>query len=1476
MMLRHRQSRLSRRSGSALSCCCLEVLESRLLLAAAFSPRSPQEVDPVRINAAADAGAAFAVRLRSSENTDAQIASLARDLNSEYWKPTAGGSPWVALTTPAGQSPGDFYKIVQTDSRVDSVVPIQSVRIAADPNLFLPDDTRFASMYALHNTGQTGGVVDADIDAPEGWDVFRGSTAVTIADIDTGVDYEHIDLYKNIWINAGEIPSSRMANLLDSDSDGKITFWDLNEPVNQGIGKVTDANGDGRISGSDLLAPMIVDIGGLDTGLGGWANGISENGDSFIDDLIGWNFVANTNNPMDNHGHGTHTSGTFGAMGSNSVGVVGINQKTQIMALKFIAANGSGTDLAGALAIDYSAALGAKVSSNSWGSGGFSSLLYDAINAANSVGQIFVAAAGNNGRSTDAAPFYPANFSLPNVISVAATDSRDLLASFSNYGVTTVDLAAPGVSILSTTRNNNYGSMSGTSMATPHVAGAIAAILAQNPGWTPAQAMSRLYATVDPLASLSGKVATGGRLNLGRALDRSVADQPGSGIDLKMLSATVDGGAELHLTYEVIGADVAEFELGLYRSADAIAGADHITSSIRITSPADRTVGVHIMTLTLGSGAGQVAMPGIGASETDTAYQLFAVVDRLKEISEDDLDALSEDNTALITGVYHTAGGDVFVLGTSGNDIITVTAAQTDLIVNFNGTSVTYTAAEVAVIRVRGGAGDDNLSGSVAKVMRLWGDKGDDTLQGGVGSDYLYGGAGSDLWIIQGTSLNDTIGIVTETSAVLRATRSSEIDRFAFDSSDQVVVFGGAGNDKLSASITIPVTLSGEAGNDTLTGGSGNDTLLGGLGDDILNGKLGGDLIIGGGGNDLLTIDGTTAADFISAQWDGVNTQLIVQRRASVAGAVIEADHALGISRVSILSGNADDLIDLSALDAASLASAGILNTSLDGEAGNDTVIGTEGVDTIKGGTGNDILQGRGGNDSLDGGVGNDTIDGGVGNDVLFAGGGVDLLFGNEGNDTLNFLTTQVAGTTFDGGSGIDTLVTPKAANNWSLTGANVGTINGLGFSQVENLTGSSLSDVLQMQPGGSLSGQFNGSTGSNTLDYTAFDQATNVNLVTRVATNLASFLTVTNFIAAASTSDMIVGPNSTNTWILNGLNVGTVGTVSFSGFENLTGGTSNDTFRLSAGASITGMVSGAGGTGDTLDYSLYGASATINLQLLTATGIGGFNGIESVIGSALADTLVGSDSNTLWLIQGAAAGKSGSFSYAAIEELIGGAGEDTFQFSNGISFSGSVDGGGAANLLDYSLYTTAVVVDLATGTGTGINGGLTAISNVYGGSAFDHLTGNAMSNVLFGNGGDDVLDGGDGDDVLVGGTGIDVLTDPSGRNILIGGAGSDTLDGGSDEDILIGGTTSHDANLTSLLLLLSEWRRTDLAYLDRISHLNGTTAGGTNTAVYLRSTTVFNDSTSDTLVGGAMLDWFWANSPLDILPDITLDERTN
>ena len=132
------------------------------------------------------------------------------------------------------------------------------------------------------------------IKAPAAWDVTTGSTRVTVADIDTGIDYNHPDLYKNIWINQGEIPASRRANLIDLDGDGRITFYDLNDTVNQGVGKITDINANGRIDGGDILAPMQKGSGGFDTGLGGWADGVSQDDATYMDDLIGWNFVNNT------------------------------------------------------------------------------------------------------------------------------------------------------------------------------------------------------------------------------------------------------------------------------------------------------------------------------------------------------------------------------------------------------------------------------------------------------------------------------------------------------------------------------------------------------------------------------------------------------------------------------------------------------------------------------------------------------------------------------------------------------------------------------------------------------------------------------------------------------------------------------------------------------------------------------------------------------------------------------------------------------------------------------------------------------------------------------------------------------------------------------------------------------------------------------------------------------------------------------
>src|SRR5205085_7732371 len=180
------------------------------------------------------------------------------------------------------------------------------------------------------------------IQAPKAWDVTTGSTTVPIAVIDTGIDYKHPDLYQNIWINQAEIPPSRLKNLVDVDGDGLITFYDLNNPTNQGAGKIRDLNGNGYIDAGDILQPM-TKTSGVDSGEGGWADGISEDGDTtHVDDLIGWNFINNTNNPLDDHGHGTHVAGIIGAVGNNSAGVVGVNWKTALVPLKFINASGSG------------------------------------------------------------------------------------------------------------------------------------------------------------------------------------------------------------------------------------------------------------------------------------------------------------------------------------------------------------------------------------------------------------------------------------------------------------------------------------------------------------------------------------------------------------------------------------------------------------------------------------------------------------------------------------------------------------------------------------------------------------------------------------------------------------------------------------------------------------------------------------------------------------------------------------------------------------------------------------------------------------------------------------------------------------------------------------------------------------------------------------------------------------------------------
>ncbi len=226
----------------------------------------------------------------------------------------------------------------------------------------------------------------------------------------------------------------------------------------------------------------------------------------------GYNAITNTENPMDDHSHGTHCAGTIGGTGDNGVGVAGVNWNASIMGVKFLSASGGGSLADAIKAIDWATNNGAQIMSNSWGGGGFSQALADSIKRATDKGILFIAAAGNDGRNNDSSATYPANY--PGVIAVAASNNVDGMAGFSNYGLRTVHLMAPGENIFSTVKGGGYATYSGTSMATPHVSGAVALLLSHEPSLTPEQVKARLMRTSDKLKSFRNKLISAGRLNV--------------------------------------------------------------------------------------------------------------------------------------------------------------------------------------------------------------------------------------------------------------------------------------------------------------------------------------------------------------------------------------------------------------------------------------------------------------------------------------------------------------------------------------------------------------------------------------------------------------------------------------------------------------------------------------------------------------------------------------------------------------------------------------------------------------------------------------------------------------------------------------------------------------------------------------------------------------------------------------------------
>lgn len=369
-------------------------------------------------------------------------------------------SEYSSLSDVSYAEPNNTIKLDDPVQR-DEAYKSDGVLYTTTPAAGAPNDPLFNEQWALNNAGGDGAKARADLDAIEAWKTTKGSEDVVVAVLDSGVDYTHEDLVSNMWVRPADVP----------------------EYQDDELGTVNDING---------------------------FNADDRQGD-----------------PMDDNGHGTHCAGIIGAEGDNGIGVSGINQRVKIMPLKFLGRMGNGSTAAAIEAINYVVdrkqhGVNVRIISASWGSNSSSKALEDAIRAAGDAGILFVAAAGNDGSNNDRWPHYPSNYNLPNLISVAALDRNDTLASFSNFGIKSVQVAAPGKAILSTWLGDGYREASGTSMATPYVSGVAALVIASEPSISMIDLRKRILSTVDKLPALDGKVASGGRICAANALEGQI------------------------------------------------------------------------------------------------------------------------------------------------------------------------------------------------------------------------------------------------------------------------------------------------------------------------------------------------------------------------------------------------------------------------------------------------------------------------------------------------------------------------------------------------------------------------------------------------------------------------------------------------------------------------------------------------------------------------------------------------------------------------------------------------------------------------------------------------------------------------------------------------------------------------------------------------------------------------------------------
>ncbi len=735
-------------------------------------------------------------------------------------------------------------------------------------------------------------------------------------------------------------------------------------------------------------------------------------------------------------------------------------------------------------------------------------------------------------------------------------------------------------------------------------------------------------------------------------------------------------------------------------------------------------------------------------------------------------------------------------------------------------------------------------SGGIANLQILIGSQ--------ASNDTLTATAINNTWTINDTNAGDLNGLITF-NGFESLVGGSANDNFLLQSDGSIgSINGGVGTDSLDYSaVSKPVTVDLR----TVRSATGVGTFS--SIEQLVGGSNGEDTLQGANATNNWAINGMNSGSVGAITFSGFET---------IAGGSISDtfNFSSGTGRVAVVHGGTG----VDTLIGAAAASNWVIN---DLGSGTLNTIPFDGIEKLTGGAGNDqfvikangdlagIINGGGGSDTMDltALTGPRTIDLGLktvsgllatfasiqtilmpsrvlntlvgpsansswsitgANQVSVAGVqlvGVGNLRGSTLNDTFTFSSAGAIDGNIDGGLGTNTLVGAPMNNQWTISGNSSGMLNTWAFQNISNLTGSTAVDTFAFAPNSQVTGVLNGGGGSDVMSLVALSGPVVVDLQAKsVLGSVGSFTSIGSFFGSASSNDILKGPDTNTTWTIAGSNAGSVGTIDFSGFESIQGGTGNDVIKMGASADLTGAIQGGAGS----------------------------------------DTLVGATQSNIWNVTGTGSGSLNGLAFGDIENLTGSSAPDWFEIGPLGSITGNLNGGiGNNNTLSYANWLTGVSVNLANNSASQVGSAVTNFSIVIGGNGDDTLIGNATRS-----------------SILIGNAGIDTLTGGSARDILVGGMGADRLNGGGGDDILIAGGTIYDSNADALLAILAEWN-SSRAYATRVGNLKGSINVGPrlNGNYILAGSGLLPDPSSvDVLAGDLGRDWFIAGNE-DIISDL-------